>query len=222
MSRHLQRDIERLRKNIVKLGTLVEEATDKSIKAISRFDQQILDELFKGEELINQMEVDIEEECLKILALHQPVATDLRFIVAVLKVNNDLERMGDQAVNIAGRVKFLMGRESVEPPVDFVAMGEVAGRMVRLSLQALVDQDVETARRVGEMDDELDDMHAENFRIVEEAMARDIAIIPAAVSYLTISANLERIGDLSTNIAEETVFMEEGGVVRHTNEMDQS
>ena len=219
MSRHLQRDIERLRKNILMLGTLVEEATDKSIKAISRSDQKILEELFKGEDRINQMEVDIEEECLKILALHQPVATDLRFIVAVLKVNNDLERMGDQAVNIAGRVKFLMNKPPLSAPVDFVAMGEVARRMVHLSLQALVDLDVDSARKVGEMDDELDDMHADNYRIVQEAMARDPSIIPTAVSYLTISSNLERIGDLSTNIAEETVFMEQGEVVRHSEEM---
>ena len=219
MSKHLQRDIERLRKNMLMLGTLVEEATDKSIKAISHSDQKILDELFRGEERINQMEVDIEEECLKILALHQPVAIDLRFIVAVLKVNNDLERMGDQAINIADRVKFLMDKEPLNAPVDFDAMGDVARRMVHLSLQALVDQDVDSARKVGEMDDELDDMHAENYRVVQAAMAQDTSIIPTAVSYLTISSNLERIGDLSTNIAEETVFMEEGEVVRHSDEM---
>lgn len=219
MSKHLQRDLERLRKNILMLGTLVEEATDKSIKAIGRSDQKILDELFKGEERINQMEVDIEEECLKLLALHQPVATDLRFIVAVLKVNNDLERMGDQAINIADRVRALMGRRPLDAPVDFGAMGEVARRMVHLSLEALVEQDVELARKVGEMDDELDDMHANTYKVVQEAMAKDPEIITTAVSWLTISSNLERIGDLSTNIAEETVFMEEGEVVRHTDEM---
>lgn len=162
----------------------------------------MLDELFQGEQRINQMEVDIEEECLKILALYQPVATGLRFIVAVLKVNNDLERMGDQAINIAGRVKFLMGREALKAPVDFPAMGEVAGRMVHLSLQALVDQDVDLVRRVGEMDDKLDDMHAESYRIVEAVMAQDTSIIPTAVSYLTISANLERVGDLSLPILQ--------------------
>lgn len=219
MSKHLQRDIERLRKNILMLGTLVEEATDKSIKAIGRGDKAILDELFKGEERINQMEVDIEEECLKILALHQPVATDLRFIVAVLKVNNDLERMGDQAVNIADRVKALMGEKPLDVDVDFEAMGDIARRMVHLSLESLVDQDVESARKVGEMDDELDDMHARTYQIMQAAMAKDPSIIQSAVSYLTISSNLERIGDLSTNIAEETVFMEEGEVVRHTDEM---
>lgn len=219
MSKHLQRDIERLRKNILMLGTLVEEATDKSIKAIGRSDEQILEELFKGEERINQMEVDIEEECLKILALHQPVATDLRFIVAVLKVNNDLERMGDQAINIADRVRALMGKKPLEANVDFAAMGAVARRMVHLSLEALVDQDVDIARKVGEMDDELDDMHANTYEIVQAAMAKDPEIIQTAVSYLTISSNLERIGDLSTNIAEETVFMEEGEVVRHSDEM---
>jgi len=219
MSKHLQRDIERLRKDILMLGSLVEEATDKSIKVIGRSDEKILDELFQGEERINQMEVDIHEECLKVLALHQPVATDLRFIVAVLKVNNDLERMGDQAINIAGRVRSLMGEKPLSAPVDFAAMGEVARRMVHLSLEALVNQDVEAARRVGEMDDELDDMHAETYRIIQEAMKGDPEMIKTGVSYLTISSNLERIGDLSTNIAEETVFMEEGEVVRHSDEM---
>ncbi len=219
MSKHLQRDIESLRKNILMLSTLVEEATDKSIKAIGRSDEEILEELYKGEERINQMEVDIEEECLKILALHQPVATDLRFIVAVLKVNNDLERMADQAINIANRVRALMGKKPLEANVDFAAMGAVARRMVHMSVEALVDQDVDIARRVGEMDDELDDMHANTYEIVETAMAQDPEIIQTAVSYLTISSNLERIGDLSTNIAEETVFMEEGAVVRHTGEM---
>jgi phosphate transport system protein len=219
MSKHLQRDIERLRKNILMLGTLVEEATDKSIKAITRTDEKILDELFTGEQRINQMEVDIEEECLKVLALHQPVATDLRFIVAVLKVNNDLERMGDQAINIADRIKHLIGKKPPTGLVDFAAMGEVARRMVHLSLEALVEGDVDLARRVGEMDDELDDMHAGNYDIMQEAMAKDTEIIDSAVSYLTISSNLERIGDLSTNIAEETIFMEEGDVVRHTDEM---
>jgi len=219
MSKHLQRDIERLRKDILMLGSLVEEATDKSIKVIGRSDEKVLDELFQGEERINQMEVDIHEECLKVLALHQPVATDLRFIVAVLKVNNDLERMGDQAINIAGRVRSLMGEKPLSAPVDFAAMGEVARRMVHLSLEALVNQDVEAARRVGEMDDELDDMHAETYRIIQEAMKEDPEMIKTGVSYLTISSNLERIGDLSTNIAEETVFMEEGEVVRHSDEM---
>lgn len=219
MSKHLQRDIERLRKDILMLGSLVEEATDKSIKVIGRSDEKILDELFEGEERINQMEVDIQEECLKVLALHQPVATDLRFIVAVMKVNNDLERMGDQAINIAGRVRSLMGEKPLSAPVDFVAMGEVARRMVHLSLEALVNQDVEAARRVGEMDDELDEMHADSYRIIQEAMKEDPEMIKTGVSYLTISSNLERIGDLSTNIAEETVFMEEGEVVRHSDEM---
>jgi len=191
----------------------------KSIQVIGRSDERILDELFEGEERINQMEVDIQEECLKVLALHQPVATDLRFIVAVLKVNNDLERMGDQAINIAGRVRSLMGEKPLSAPVDFVAMGEVARRMVHLSLEALVNQDVAAARRVGEMDDELDEMHANSYRIIQEAMKEDPDMIKTGVSYLTISSNLERIGDLSTNIAEETVFMEEGEVVRHSDEM---
>lgn len=215
MTKHLQRDLEGLRKRILMLGSLVEQVTDKSIKAISGLDEKILQDILKDEDRINQMEVDIEEECLKVLALHQPVAIDLRFVIVVLKVNNDLERMGDQAVNIAGRVHSLAEHPRLSTPVDFPAMGDIARRMVRQSLEALVNQDVGLARKVREMDDELDDMHAETYRLMQGAMAETPSIIVPAVSYLTISANLERIGDLSTNIAEEVIFMEEGEVVRH-------
>lgn len=215
MTKHLQRDMEGLRKRTLMLGALVEQVTDKSIKAISHLDEKILQDILEDEDRINQMEVDIEEECLKVLALHQPVAIDLRFVIVVLKVNNDLERMGDQAVNIAGRVHSLAEHPRLSTPVDFSAMGDIARRMVRQSLEALVNQDVSLARKVREMDDELDDMHADTYRVMQQAMAETPSIIVPAVSYLTISANLERIGDLSTNIAEEVIFMEEGEVVRH-------
>lgn len=215
MSKHLQRDIDGLRKQILTLGTLVEEATDEAIRAITRLDERVLEQMLEGEVRINQMEVDIEEECLKVLALHQPVAIDLRFVIVVLKVNNDLERMGDQAINIADRVRTLAAHRPVSSPIDFAAMGDIARRMVHLSLESLVNQDADIARRVGEMDDELDDMHAETYRVMQELMAQDPETVVPAVSYLTISSNLERIGDLSTNIAEEVIFMEEGEVVRH-------
>ncbi len=215
MTKHLERDLDSLRKSLLILGSLVEEATNKSIRALATLDLDLIEEIMRGEDKINDMEVDIEEECLKILALHQPVAIDLRFIIVVLKVNNDLERMGDQAVNIAGRARALAREEPLEAPLDFNAMGSLAARMVHISLEALVNQDTEKARRVLEMDDELDDMHAEVYRVLQEVVEQNPRMVATAVSHLTVSSNLERIGDLSTNIAEEVIFMEEGEVVRH-------
>lgn len=215
MTKHLHRDLDSLRKNILQLGSLVEEATDKSIEALASLNLDLIDEIIVGEKTINEMEIDIEEECLKILALHQPVAVDLRFLIVALKVNNDLERMGDQAVNIAGRVRHLRDQAPLNAAVDFLAMGRLACQMVRTSLDALVSQDITLAQKVLEMDNELDQMHAEAYRVLQNLMATSPASVSTSVSYLTISSNLERIGDLSTNIAEEVIFMEEGEVVRH-------
>lgn len=215
MTKHLERDLDKLRKDILTLGSLVEEATNKSIKALSAMDLELIEEIMQGEDEINKMEIDIEEECLKILALHQPVAVDLRFLIVVLKVNNDLERMGDQAVNIAGRVRHLSDQDPLKAAVDFPAMGRLACKMVRTSLDALVAQNIATAKTVLEMDDELDEMHADAYRVLQSLMSNEPAMVSTSVSWLTISSNLERIGDLSTNIAEEVIFMEEGEVVRH-------
>lgn len=220
MTKHLQRDLDTLRKNILTLGSLVEEATNKAIKALADMDLELIDEILSGEDEINKMEIDIEEECLKVLALHQPVAVDLRLLIVVLKVNNDLERMGDQAVNIAGRVRHLSDQDPLRATVDFLAMGRLACNMVRTSLDALVNQDTVAAKEVLEMDDRLDDMHAEAYRVLRNLMSQEPATVNTSVSYLTISSNLERIGDLSTNIAEEVIFMEEGEVVRHRQETD--
>ena len=219
MSKHLQRDLESLERKVLAQSAIVEKMIHKASRALREMRPELVAEIMDRERLVDEQEILIEEDCLKILALHQPVAVDLRRTATILKVNNDLERMADQAINIADRVRALMGKKPLEANVDFAAMGAVARRMVHMSVEALVDQDVDIARRVGEMDDELDDMHANTYEIVEAAMAQDPEIIQTAVSYLTISSNLERIGDLSTNIAEETVFMEEGDVVRHTGEM---
>ena len=160
----------------------------------------------------------IEEECLKILALHQPVAFDLRYIIVVLKVNNDLERMGDQAVNIAERVTALADMDRLVVDLDFATMGSICGKMVQRSIEALVRQDVVIAQKVLDMDDELDALHSRSYKTLQNVMKEDLSTIVPAISHLTISNNLERLGDLATNIAEEIIFMEEGEVVRHQEE----
>ena len=216
MTMHLQRDLEQLRKQLIDLGSRVETSTRKIVEAIVRRDPSELEGLEVAEEEINRLEVDIENECLKILALHQPVAGDLRFIIVVLKVNNDLERMADQAVNLTERVQAIADARPLEVSLPFAEMGEYVKKMVSLSLDALLKADTSLAREVLDMDDRLDELHASVFSLLREHM-RDLPdSIPAAVSCITISTNLERMGDLATNIAEEVIFMEEGSVVRHT------
>ena len=215
MSIHLQRDLDNLRKDILRLGSLVRESTIKSIELFNTQALSLAEEVNTLELHINELEVEIEENCLKILALHQPVAIDLRFIVVVMKVNNDLERMGDQAVNIAKRVTSLMKEEShtFELPLD--AMTDTVQDMVALSLEALVNQDPDLARRVVQIDDLLDDLNAKNYQALRAGVEETPALFSQAMSLATVSSNLERIGDLCTNIAEEVIFMVEGKVIRH-------
>jgi len=215
MSIHLQRDLDNLRKDILRLGSLVRESTLKSIELFNTQALSLAEEVNTLELHINELEVEIEENCLKILALHQPVAIDLRFIVVVMKVNNDLERMGDQAVNIAKRVTSLMKEEShtFELPLD--AMTDTVQDMVALSLEALVNQDPDLARRVVQIDDLLDDLNAKNYQALRAGVEETPGLFSQAMSLATISSNLERIGDLCTNIAEEVIFMVEGKVIRH-------
>ena len=215
MSKHLEKDLVRLSDRISELGSLVFDSTVKCMVMLQNFDQMIADEILRTEDHINKTEVDIEEECLKVLALHQPVAGDLRFLIVVLKVNNDLERMGDQVVNIAERIKFLADKERVVADLDFTSMGEISSKMVNQAVSSLVRRDSASAREVLAMDDELDALHARSYRVLQEAMKQNPEIVTSAVSYLTISANLERLGDLATNIAEDIIFMEEGEVIRH-------
>ena len=215
MSIHLQRDLDNLRKDILRLGSLVRESTLKSIELFNTQALSLPEDVNTLELHINELEVEIEENCLKVLALHQPVALDLRFIVVVMKVNNDLERMGDQAVNIAKRVTSLMKEEShtFELPLD--AMTDTVQDMVALSLKALVNQDPDLARRVVQIDDLLDDLNAKNYQALRVGVEETPALFSQAMSLATVSSNLERIGDLCTNIAEEVIFMVEGKVIRH-------
>jgi phosphate transport system protein len=215
MTKHFEKDILKLNEKISALGALIVESAAKSTVILKNFDLSIADEITKSEVAVNEMEVDIENEGLKVLALHQPVAADLRFLIVVLKVNNDLERMGDQIVNIAERVRFLKNQPRVVSEIDLVKMGEMGAKMVRFSMDTLLTRDSDIARKVLAMDDELDAHHARSFQVLQDVMRDNIEMIIPANSYLTISSNLERLGDLATNIAEEIIFMQEGEVIRH-------
>jgi len=215
MSKHLQRDLEGLKKEILGAGALVEEATNKAITALTERRTDLAEEVMRSDGEIDQQEVHVEDQCLKILALHQPVATDLRFVVAAMKVNNDLERMGDLAVNIAERAAYLSSHEPLGVPLDFPRMAERVRAMVRQSLDALVNRDAKQAWKICSDDDEVDAANRQMFEALERLMTNDPSAVKRAIHTLSASRHLERIADLATNIAEDVVFMVEGEVIRH-------
>jgi phosphate transport system protein len=216
MQKHLERDVEKVKRQLLEVGTMVEEAVNTAITALTERRADLVDAIIDNDCEIDRREIAIEEECLKILALHQPVASDLRFVVGVMKVNNFLERMGDQAVNIAEHAKFLAKAPPLGVPLDYHRMAGVVRTMVRFSLDAQVNSDTDLARRVCTMDDEVDGLHSGMFSVLEARMKQDPEEIERAVRYLSASRDLERIADLATNIAEDVVFMVEGEVIRHS------
>lgn len=212
---HLERDLESLKKNILNLGGKVEDSINKAITALVDRRPDLADEVLDTDDEIDDAEVEVEEDCLKILALHQPVASDLRFIITVLKVNNELERMGDQAANIALRARFLAKNDPIDTPIDLTNMVDRVQEMVHESLEALVNQDAERAREVTEMDEEVNEAHRTMFREIQHIMADDTDTIERAIHTLLVSRYLERMGDLAKNICEDIIFLSEGEVMRH-------
>lgn len=215
MPKHLQRQIEQLKQKILFVGSMVEAAIANAVAALVHRDESIARKVLEEDAEIDRMEVDVEEDCLKILALYQPVAVDLRFVVAVLKINNDLERMGDLAKNIAKRVLYLSRVDRVDVPVDFRAMAIRAQDMVKRSLDALVSADSSLAHRVRQDDDELDNMR----RAIHEKIRAAIRAKPEQTETLmklySVAKHLERLGDMATNVAEDVIYMVEGDIVRH-------
>jgi len=215
MSKHLQRDLDFLKKELMGIASMVEDAANKALLAVADRRSDLAEEVIKDDEAIDQREVQIEESCLKVLALHQPVAADLRFLITVLKVNNDLERMGDLAVNIAERAVYLSAHPQLEVALDFTRMADDVRDMVRASLDSLTKKDTKLARDVLAMDDKIDDANRKMFDIMEELMRRDPDAVKRAGCLLSVSRHLERIADLATNIAEDVVYMVEGELIRH-------
>jgi phosphate transport system protein len=215
MTKHLLRDLEHLKKELLGVGSLVESAIDLATTSLLERRPELAMAVIQGDEEVDSREVAIEEDCLKTLALHQPVAFDLRYIVAVLKVNNDLERMGDLAVNIAERAVDLSAHSPVPPPPGFDRMVESVRRMVRMSLDALVQQDVARAEEVLRADAVVDALHREIFAATQERMRQDPDVIHQGLCAISASRNLERIADQATNIAEDVLFLVQGEIIRH-------
>ena len=218
MSKHLRLDLERLDKNLLTIWAMAEDATNKAILALVSRRPELAKEVIEGDQEIDTKEVELEDDCLKILALHQPVAADLRFIITALKVNSDLERMGDLAVNIAERAIYLSIHEPISVPPDLARMVDGVRKMVRDSLDALINKDTGLAKRVLSRDDEIDSMHRGMFDILQDVICSDCSTTKRAIHLLSVSRNLERIADLATNIAEDVIFMVDGELIRHRYE----
>jgi phosphate transport system protein len=215
MKRHFEREMDHLKARLLHMGAAVEDIVARSIQALMDRDTALAGECMKIEEEIDQAEIQIEEECLKLLALYQPVAGDLRFVTAVMKINNDLERMGDLGRHIAERAMVLAKHREVRLPVDLRNMAGATQRMVRLSLDALVNQDAELAHRVVASDNEIDDYHHEMFPLLANQMRTHPDTIEILLHVLSASRHLERIADYATNVAEDVVYLVHGEIIRH-------
>lgn len=218
MTSHWQREIEKLKKQIFQLSDLVKQNLEDAVGAIERRDLELARRIHDSDDLVDQQELEIEETCLKILALYQPVAIDLRFIVAVLKINSDLERIGDEAVNIASRAIFINSQLPVQSSIDFSGITEGVKRMLTQSLNALVNLDAQTAYEVRRSDDEVDSAVHRVFLDIKEKIRRNPENVDVLIDYARICRYLERIADHATNIAEDVIYMVEGEIVRHKPE----
>jgi phosphate transport system protein len=218
MNKHFHKALENIKKGILSLGSIVEDRVRLSIKAIETRDTNIAKMIINGDYEIDGMEVDIEEECLKILALYQPVAVDLRFIATVIKINSDLERIADEAVNIARGVNYLSAKkQNFDFDVNFSEMVDKTQFMLKRSLDALVNLDTDIAVKVCILDDEVDKMNGEVHRLVKNAVKKNPEQGEHLINLLLISRHLERIADHATNIAEEVIYLVDGEIVRHEN-----
>jgi phosphate transport system protein len=213
--RHFQDELEALKARLLEMGGLAEERVHAAVQGIVSRDMAAIDRVMRGDEPINALHIEIDDRCFRLLALHQPMATDLRAIVAAVKINTDLERVGDLAVNIAEAARRYIGHAPVKQLIDIPQMGQIAQRMLRDALDAYVRRDTSLAQHVLNEDDGLDSLKTHVFRELLNIMLNDSATVEPSIDLILVSRHLERIGDHATNIAEDVIFMVSALDVRH-------
>ena len=215
----LQEKLEDLKGRLKESASLVEGMIEKSIRGLIEREKELLQEVIeKDEERENRIELEIDEACIQMIARYQPQAGDLRIIMMIARMNNDFERIADEAVNIAEAALFLIERPQVKPLVDIPRMAKEAGGMMQDSLSAFMDEDTKLARTVCKRDDIVDGLRDQVLRELITFMASDPSVIDRSIQLIRISRSLERIGDLSTNICEDVIYMVEGKIIRHCKE----
>ena len=215
MERHFVHDLEELKQRLLWMGGLAERAVHQAMQAVLEAQEESARRVLDEEGAINELQIEIDDRVVQLLALQQLMAVDLRLVLAVARINNDLERIGDQAVNIAQAAQRVMRHPRVKPYVDLPRMSELAEGMVRDSLNALVQKDVEFARSVLARDDQVDQLRDQIFRELLSYMMGDSSVVFSAFELILVAKNLERIGDHATNIAEDVIYMVAGHDVRH-------
>lgn len=218
MSTHFQRQIDKLKQMVLWLGTLTEESVESAIRAVKTRDSKLAQQVIDGDTKIDAQEIEVEEECLHTLALYQPVAYDLRFVVSVLKINSDLERIADKAVNIAEQALALADGPPATldlVPFDFLGQSERVRSMLKRSLDALVSGDPELADWVRRADDQVDKVHRDMARDVKQAIRQHPDQVDTLLNLWSLSRQLERIADHAVNIAEDVIYMAKGDILRH-------
>jgi phosphate transport system protein len=218
MERHFETEMQMLRNRLLGMGAMVEERVHGAVVALMERNAAGAETIIAGDQEVNELQIEVDDRCLKLLALQQPMASDLRLITAAMKINADLERIGDQAVNIAENSLKLMNAAPLRPLIDLPRMAEIAEAMTRDSLDAFVRKDAALARSVLARDDEVDQLKDHIFRVLLTYMMADPGTIERALSLILVSRNLERIADHATNIAEDVIFVVEAKDVRHHHE----
>jgi phosphate transport system protein len=216
MERHFEIELGELKERLLWMGSLEERAVHQAIRAVLDSQASLAESVLNEEPAINELQVEIDDRVMQLLALHQLMAVDLRFVLAVARINNDLERIGDQAVNVAQSALRIMHHPRVKPYVDLPRMSEMAEAMVRDSLTAVVNRDVELARSILTRDDQVDNLRDQIFRDLLTYMMGDSSVVFQAFELILVAKNLERVADHSTNIAEDVIYMVAGHDVRHT------
>jgi len=215
MERQFDEELKALKEKLLRMAGLAEESIAKAVRALKDRNEALLSQVLEQEERINLIEIEIDEVCLRLLALRQPMAGDLRFVTSAMKIASELERIGDQAVNIAERTTELLKVAQLKPLIDLPRMAGLAQAMVVDAINAFVNRDADLARGICERDDEVDQLNHQIFRELLTYMMGDAATIPRAVELMLIGRHLERIADHATNIGEDVVYLVKGKSVKH-------
>ncbi len=218
MERHFDQDLQQLKERLLTMGSLAETMIHMAIKGLVDRKVELARDVYRHEKDVNQLQIEIDDRCIKMIALHQPTASDLRFITAAMKINSDLERIADQAVNICQTTEYLLQEPQLKPLIDVPRMAEIAKKMLKDALDSFVEKDENLARSVLIRDDQVDELKAQVFRELLTYMISDPSTIKRAIDLILISRNLERIADHATNIAEDVVFVVAGKDIRHGSE----
>lgn len=215
MDRHFDEELQKVKKNLLEMASLVDKSITKALEALKNRDLKMASEVKEIDHRIDRFEIAIEDQCIELIARHQPVGTDLRFLIGVIKMNNDLERMGDHAVNITGSVAFLIEQPRIKPVSNIWSMVVEVKKMLNDSVKSFMNNDAEMAQQVCERDNVVDEMRDETIRILLTYMLEQPDKIGSAIPLLLVAKNLERIADLATNMCEDVIYIAQARVIKH-------